>query len=208
MNSKQLHSLLLTTIGILIITLIGGAYITNLKLTKRADSLLALKARNMALSEQQLSLTKAKKDIKQYAGLKKITQSIVPEDKNQAAAVREIVAIAAANKISLAGFNFPASTLGNTTIATPGVAAPKANAQTGKLSQLTPVKNIPGVYNLLITVQGDTTKPVTYNKFVSFLDALEHNRRTAQVSAITIAPNADNRNLISFTLSLNEYIKP
>jgi hypothetical protein len=70
------------------------------------------------------------------------------------------------------------------------------------------VPNIPGVYQLQITVEGDSSKPVQYNSFLNFLTALEHNRRTAQVSTVSIAPSASNPNLLSFTLTLEEYIKP
>jgi hypothetical protein len=166
----------------------------------------------MALSQQQLSLKKAQKEIKQYANLQKITQSVVPEDKNQAAAVREIVNIAGANNIALAAITFPASTLGTAPGGGATTVAPTPSAlnnpKTTALSQLQPVKNIPGVYSLLITIQSDPEQPVPYAKFISFLDALEHNRRTAQVATISLQPKVENRNLLTFTLSVSEYIKP
>ncbi|PIZ63766.1 hypothetical protein COY17_00150, partial [Candidatus Saccharibacteria bacterium CG_4_10_14_0_2_um_filter_52_9] len=179
-----------------------------------ANKLTALKAKSVALDQQSESLTKAKKSITTYADLQKVTQQIVPEDKSQAAAVREIVNIAAANGISLGSITFPASTLGNTPTGTtastakPAAAAPATNSKTGALSQLQPVKDISGVYQLIITVQGDSNKPVPYNKFVNFLADLEHNRRTAQVSTINLTPETTNRNLVTFTLTINEYIKP
>jgi len=49
---------------------------------------------------------------------------------------------------------------------------------------------------------------VQYASFINFLSALEHNRRTAQISAITLQPSTNNPNLLAFTLTLNEYIKP
>ena len=138
--------------------------------------------------------------VKTYAELEKIAKSVVPQDKDQAEAVREIVNIAAANGVSLSTISFPASNLGSLNA--------QATTTTTSLSQLQPVKNIPGVYQLQISVVGDPNKPVAYDKFISFLAALERNRRTAQVSTISIQPNLANRNLLTFTLSLNEYIKP
>lgn len=217
MTSKRLHLVLLLSLAALCIGMLGGAYAINSALSTRATKLTNLKAKSQALTQQQASLVKAKQDVKKYADLNKIAQAIVPEDKNQAEAVREIVNIAGANNVSLAAITFPASTLGNTptggttpapAAATPSPAASSVKSKTSALSQLQPVKNIPGVYNLLITVQSDPDKPVQYNKFVNFLSELEHNRRTAQVNTITIEPDKDNRNLLSFTLTLNEYIKP
>ena len=207
MTSKRLRLLLIGLMGLLFIGLIAGTYEADMLLKSEASKLITLKAKTQALASEQQGLTKAKKDIKTYSALETIAKSVVPQDKDQAEAVREIVNIAAANGVSLATISFPASSLGSVipqaTSATVTTAKP-----TTSLSQLQPVKNISGVYQLQISVVGDPNKPVAYDKFISFLSALEHNRRTAQVSNISIQPNLSNRNLLTFTLSLNEYIKP
>ncbi len=218
MTSKRLYLILIATIGVLFIGLIAGAYGVNNLLGSQAAKLTGLKAKSLALNQEQLSLNRAKKDIQKYADLDKIAKSVVPEDKNQAEAVREIVNIAAGNNINLASITFPASTLGNGPVrsagspasATPAAPAPAAGgaSKTAGLSQLQPVKNIPGVYLLVITVTGDPHQPVKYSKFINFLSALEHNRRTAQVSTITLQPDTKNRDYLTFALTLNEYIKP
>ena len=217
--SQRLHHLLVAAIVLALAGLGAGAYGANSLLVSRSNKLMQLKAKDQALAQEQISLVEAKKEIKTYSDLQKITQAVVPEDKDQAEAVREIVNIAAANGVALSSITFPASTLGagiagaTTTSGAPAQATPaggsgSSSSKTGKLSQLTPVKNIPGVYNLLITVQSDSSKPVPYNSFVSFLSALEHNRRTAQLSTITLQPKTSDRNLLTFTLTLHEYIKP
>lgn len=215
MNSKRVYLLLIGCICLLTVGLIGGTYGANKLLVSHANTLNGLKAKSAALAKEQLSLNKARKDIKSYADLNTIAKSVVPEDKDQAEAVRQIVNIAATNGITLSNITFPASTLGGTatgaaTTTTPSAAsaAAAANSPKSKLSQLQPVKNIAGVYALPITVETDATAPVPYSKFIAFLSALEHNRRTAQVINIAIQPNKDNPNLLSFTLELNEYIKP
>lgn len=217
MTSKRLYLMLIGAIVVLFIGLIAGTYEIGGVLGHKADTLTGLKAQDQALGQEQVSLTKAKSDIKKYAGLHEIAQSVVPEDKDQAEAVREIVKIAGANKISLASITFPASTLGAGPLgagaATPAPASAATtplttNSKAAALSQLAPVKNIPGVYDLLITVTSDSNNPVPYSQFVSFLSDLEHNRRTAEVSTITITPKPENPNLLSFVLTLNEYIKP
>lgn len=213
MSSKKLYFALLGSIVVLFVALIAGTVETNKYLSKQASNLTALKAKSMALSQEQVSLVKAKKDIKQYTDLNKITRTIVPEDKSQAEAVREIVNIADANNITLATISFPSSTLGAAaakvgTSSAATVAPVISNPATDKLSQLKPVVGITGVYQLLINVDSDSNVPVSYNQFIGFLSDLEHNRRTAQVSTISIEPSKNNPAVLSFKLTLNEYIKP
>jgi hypothetical protein len=214
MTSKRLHLLLLSVIGLLLIALVGGAYLLNSALTKKGETLTNLKAQTMALQQEQDGLKKAKKQVAAYADLEKVTRAIVPEDKSQAEAVREIVKIAGANKITLSSITFPASTLGNSTAPKSSATAAKTatpvnqNSTANKLSQLQAVPNIPGVYLLEITLESDQRRPVTYNQFISFLDGLEKNRRTSQVSGITLQPDTKNRSLLNFTLTINGYIKP
>lgn len=211
MNSKRLYFALLGTLGIALIGIVGGTYAINKMLTTQASSLTGLKAQALADTEEQATLRKAKAEVEKYASLNKIAKAIVPQDKDQAEAVREIVNIAGQSGVSLASISFPASNLGTT--ATGAQAAPSTTKTTtpsasASLSQLQPVKNISGVYQLQITIQGDSNKPVSYSQFISFLQALEKNRRTAQVNTITLTPSASNRNLLTFTLTLYEYIKP
>jgi hypothetical protein len=216
MSAKRLYFSLVAAVCLLILVFPLGAYGINKLLSTRAANLTGLKAKSMALDQEQLGLAKAKEEVRKYGELQKTAQAVVPEDKDQAEAVQEIVNIAAANGVNLAAINFPASTLGSSgpTTATPSTSAGasttpvKINPSAGKLSQLLPVKNIPGVYVMQITVQGDSNRPVSYNSFINFLHALEHNRRTAQISSITLQPNQTNPGLISFTLTMNEYIKP
>lgn len=218
MTSKRLHLILIAALVLLFSSLLGGAYGINKVLSFQANKLTALKAKSLALDQEQLNLTKAKKDIKTYSGLNKIAEVVVPQDKNQAEAVREIVNIAVANGVSLSAINFPASTLGalppgstTGTGAKAGASSPAAastNSKTNSLSQLLPIKNIPGVYQLSITVNNDLNQPAQYEKFINFLSDLEHNRRTAQVETISLSPDPKNRDYLTFTLDLSEYIKP
>ncbi len=214
MSSKRLHLILIGTLVVLFAALIGGTYGVNKLLTTEAGTLTAAKAKSQALDQEQVTLEQAKKDVKRYASLNQIAQSVVPQDKSQAEAVRQIVNLAAANGVTLTAINFPASTLGTlpngspATGSSPTGSAPSGSSNSGRLSQLTPVKNIPGVYQLPITISNDASHPVAYNRFISFLGDLEHNRRTAQVQTISIEPAPQNNSLVIFSLTVNEYIKP
>jgi len=193
-------------IAVLFVGLIGGTFGVNSLLQSKSKKLVDLKLQSQVLTEQQTGLTKAKKDIKQYADLEKIAKTIVPQDKDQAEAVLEITKLAADSGISqLSSITFPASTLGGTlgTSTTPTKSSGASN-----LTQLTAVPGISGVYQLQITITQSSDHSVPYSQFTTFLSKLEQNRRTAQVSSITIQPDTKNPNAVAFTLIINEFIKP
>ncbi len=199
MTSRKLNLILIGALGLLGLALIGGAYGANSMLKAQAKDLLDQKTQSIVLAEEEKQLTKDKKDIASYSDLNSIAKSIVPQDKDQAEAVREIVNIAAASHIPhLNSVSFPASALGG---------AASSSTQSN-LTQLTPVKGIAGVYSLPITVQVTAASAVPYSTFITFLEHLEHNRRTSQVSNITVTPNTTNPSLVAFTLVIDEYIKP
>jgi hypothetical protein len=204
MDSKRLYYLLLTIIALLIVGLIGGSYGVNQMLQKQSKQLVSDRLQTAVLAQEQVELTRAKQDVKKYQDLATIAKSVVPQDKDQAQTVRELVNIASANGITLGSITFPSSTLGV------GAGSSSISPSSGKqqLSQLLPVKGISGVYNLQLIVQSDSSKPVAYSRFINFLSALEHNRRTALVNSVTIQPNDRDRNTLSITLILDEYIKP
>ncbi len=201
MNSKKTYFLLLATAGVLTLLLLGSAFMADMVLSTKTDSLSKLKAEDEALSDLQIALIRDKSDVKRYAELNQIAKAIVPQDKDQTQTVREIVNIARANGINkLTSVTFPASTL--------GTAGAAGAASTGGITQVTPVKGMSGVYALPITVANDQNDSVLYTKFIAFLAGLEQNRRTAQVTSITITPDPTNSSYISFSLTINEYIKP
>jgi hypothetical protein len=206
MSSKRLYYSMLALIGILIVGLIGGAYEADQLLQQQSDSLVQNRLQAAVLEQEQIDLARAKQDIKKYQDLAAIAKSVVPQDKDQAQTVREVVNIANSNGILLSSITFPSSTLGIGVGGKPASGTVSSSKQ--QLSQLTPVKGIAGVYDLQLTVQSDSNHPVEYSRFISFLSALEHNRRTALVSSITLQPNDKNRDTLSFTLILDEYIKP
>jgi cell division protein FtsL len=214
MTSKRFHLLLLGIISLLFVGLIAGAYEVNSLVSSESQKLSSLKAKDQALTQQQAGLKMAKKSLAQYSELQQIASAIVPEDKSQAETVRQLSNIASSNGIKLASITFPASTLGAVsagaaTASGSATAAPPApSAASTKTSQLTPVKTIPGVYQLPIVVTSDSQNTAPYPRFISFLTDLENNRRTAQVTNISIIPDQNNRGNVSFIITLNEYIKP
>lgn len=213
MNSKKLYYILIGVLVLCGVGLVFGAREANSLLETQSQKLVGLKASDQATTDQKSQLTQDKKDIANYSDLNSIAKSVVPQDKDQAEAVREIVNLASASGIpQLSSITFPPSTLG---AASPTSTSTSASTSTTKaaspkgITQVTPVKDIPGVYDLQITVaQASGKDEVSYNSFLTFLKKLEQNRRTAEVSSITVQPDAKNPNQVSFTLVIDEFIKP
>jgi len=213
MNSKKLFTALSALLVVLGVCLLGSVYLANTALGTKSDTLVDLKATKLAKQDQEKQLAQAKKDVQTYNQLNEIAKSVVPQDKDQAKTVSEITDLAAQSGIGrLSSISFPPSTLGALT-------APSSTSGTtctgstpvktpGGLTQVTPVKGMPGVYQLPITVTQADTNPVSYGSFITFLSKLEHNRRTAQISSISVQPSAKSPDRVSFTLVIKEYIKP
>ena len=201
MNSKKVHMILVGLLVLLGVGIFAGAYEANVLLTGKSKTLADLKTNEQATEQQKLKLKQDKKDIAKYTELNTIAKTVVPQDKDQAEAVREIVKLATDSGISkLSSIAFAPSTLG-------GPAGAQVKTSSG-ITQVTPVKGIPGVYDLQITVTQAPTDLVPYGNFTTFLSKLEQNRRTAQVSSINVQPDAKDQNKVSFTLVIDEFIKP
>lgn len=193
LSAKNLYFGMIGVCVLALAALLAGAYGVDKVLERKSEDVRAARLDGLVLEEEQRRLAKARADIEKYQSLAEIAKHIVPQDKDQAQTVREIVKIAAAHNISLGSITFPSSSLGG---------------KNADRSQLTPVKDIPDVYSLEITIQSAGGKSALYGDFLEFLKALEHNRRTALVKDITLRPEKDDPSKLQFTLKLVEYIKP
>lgn len=211
MTSKRLYFVLC---GLLVLLAgLGGAsiYLGNKQLVAKSAQLTSLKIDTRTLDDQQRSLLQAKKDITTYTELESIVKAIVPQEKDQARTVREIVKLAADSGISIGSITFPSSNLGQ---AAPKTAAPAEGEQAAAApkapptSQLKAVDGIPGLFQLEITIQSASSATVSYDQFITFLKKLEQNRRTAQVTNLNVQPSSRDRNQVSFSLAVNVYVKP
>ena len=198
MNSKKLYFGLVALLVLLGFGIFVAVNESSSMLENKSKALVALKSSAQATNDQKTQLTENKKDIAAYADLNTIAKSVVPQDKDQAEAVREIVALAGQSGIpQLSSIAFPPSTLGGTSVKVGG-----------GLTQVTAVKGIAGVYDLQITITQTNSDAVPYGSFIGFLTKLEQNRRTAQVSSINVQPDQTDPTLVAFTLIIDEFIKP
>lgn len=213
MNSKRTFFVMVGFCGLSIAALGASVFFGNQLLQKKSQQLTELKVETAVIDAQQMALSKAKQDIETYTSLNAIAKQIVPQDKDQARAVREIINIAQQSGVNITGITFPASNLGQVPAKTTPAEGEAAGADATTpapppISQVKPVEGITGVYQLELNVSTDATKPITYAQLIDFLSKLEQNRRTAQIINLTIQPSPANRNLLTLTLQLTIYIKP
>lgn len=215
MNSKKIYLIIITLIFLFLSATVASVFIGNKSLRKSSESLLELKLEKAVVDRQIEELTKAKKDIDKYTELENIANDIVPKDKDQAKAVREIASIASQNGIIIKNVSFPTSNLGvekkkdsksTGNSSTDSSSAKKESAP--PLSQVEAAEGLKGVYKLEVSIESDDQLPITYDNLKKFLSDLENNRRTAQVSSLNITPDEDNIGKLSFILTINIYIKP
>jgi len=205
MTSKKLAIILASAVGLVCLLILGGAYEINTLLQSRSQALSVLKSTSASLNDKQLQALRNKQDLKTYADLNTIAQSIVPQDKSSDVVVRQIINLAQASGIGSlkGGITLPSSTLGGTGTSSP--TADNPNSSTNSLTQLSKVPGLSGVYDLPITVQQND--PVRYSAFLTFLSKLQQNRRTASISSVNVQPSTAG-NTVTFSLTIDEYIKP
>lgn len=203
MNARKFFFVMLGAILLLIGLCGAGTYFANKLLSSQGDKLVEQKLEKAVLDKQSDALVQAKKDIAEYEELEKIAKSIVPQEKDQAVTVLEIIQLADESGVAISSIQFPESLLGE--VKQQGKATASTDPNT---TQLTPVKELKGVYVMEINVQSDQAKPISYAQLLDFLTRLESNRRTAQVTSLSITPSERNRNLVTFTLTLNSYVRP
>ncbi|MBP9852505.1 MAG: hypothetical protein QG629_298 [Patescibacteria group bacterium] len=201
MTPRKLYYILVAVLFLSGLGLLFVGHFANKILTSKATTLSRLKAEAENQNQLQVSLSRNKRELRKYDELNKIALAIVPQEKDQAATISEINRLASQSGIpKLSSITFPASSLG-------GASATTSTVSSNRLSQVTPVKGLSGVYLLPITVTLNSSDPVSYDQFISFLRKLEQNRRTAQVSSVTIQPNQSDPNKLSFTVIINKYVK-
>lgn len=212
MNSKKFFYIMLGIIGLLGVLLVATMVLGDKMLQKQGDKLTGLKLEDAVIENQQTALVQAKRDVEQYADLEKIAKQIVPQDKDQARATREIINLARDSGLSISSVSFPSSNLGQAApkpqTSEDNSSNPAPTTPSAPVTQVKPVDGITGVYQYDMVVISDTNNPATYNQFIDFLDKLEQNRRTAHVSQIVITPDSQNRSLLSFNLTITVYVKP
>ena len=94
LSAKQLYFALVAVCLLGFVALLAGAYGADALLQRKSATVREARLRNLVFEQEQQQLVKSKADIEKYRSLADIAQHIVPQDKDQAQTVREIVNIA------------------------------------------------------------------------------------------------------------------
>lgn len=213
MNPKKVYFVMIGLVALTSLLAVGGIVLGTSMLKSKAAELTELKIQEQLIEEQQTALIQANKDIEKYEELESIAKTVVPRDKDQARTVREIVSLAEQSRIKISSIAFPSSTLGIKAPAPPKTSndgeasSPTPKVVTPPISQVKPVEGIPGLYQLEVTLNVRDVA-ISYNQLIDFLSRLEQNRRTAQVTSITIDPVGLSRQNLEFDLVMNVFVKP
>ena len=209
MNSKNLRWLLLGLLGLSVVLFFAVSYLGLMVLGSESKHMVDLKVQSQTAESQLSDLQQAKKDVEQYSYFKQVASTVIPNDKDQAETILEINQIAEAAGIQLQSITFPASNLGISS----SQDATSSSSTSSAISQAKPVSGIAGLYSLQLTITPDTSntvpasKQVTYAKMIDFLNRIENNRHTAQITNFNILPASNNQSL-SFNLTINIFIRP
>ncbi len=226
MSPKRLYFIL---IGLLVVITVGSFALTweaSKWLATRSQSTVELKLDILKLQQQQKIGLKAASELETYKQDVKYIAEVLPKRKDQVDALSQLTKIADENNITFGSISFPSSELGNavakvaapvvdesakTTTASPTTPAP---APKPTATQTKPVDGLPGVSSIQISLgeiaQKSSNKSLTYDQLLSVLRSIEQNRRTMQMTNISITPKkstTDNSVLYQLTINLNIYIK-
>jgi len=212
MSSRRMRWLLI--IGLLVVSLIFIliCYTSFSMLGRQSQKLVEEKLKNHTAETQLAKLPEVKKQVDQYGFFNSVAKTVLPSDKDQAQAVLDIYQMANQSGFAIQDLTFPSSTLGSST-ATPSSGTSATTTPTKSvISQATPVPGISGLYSIPLTISPQigvgvpAEKRVTYAKMLDFLQHIEKNRRTAQITKVNVTPAANGD--FSFIITVNLFIKP
>lgn len=206
MNSKRLYISLLAGCVMLVLALLASVYLGTSFLQGKASELADAKVKREVVDVQELSLLQARTDIEEYSELEELASRIIPQEKDQARTVREIISLAEQSGITVSAISFPTSSLGTNQPKTAAEPEESSAPTAPAITQATPVPGLSGLFELELNVQ--VSESNSYGRFISFLERLEQNRRTSQVQSVSIVPDANDRNQLTFNVNLVVYIKP
>lgn len=218
-NAKQLSYILWLTLLIQIVGCFSLTIFANNWLTTKSEKLVTLKLDTIELEKKQEAGTNAAKELKYYETTRILLEKIVPKSKDQAKAIGEFLNIATEVGVSIDTITFPSSELGtkSTAPAKVSTSASAAATDTTAITQAKPVANIPGLLGIEVGLSQIKSKSInagggiSYKQLITFLEAVEKNRRTMQIKNLEVQPIKTPTGAISgyyLTLTINIFVKP
>lgn len=206
---KKIYYLMISLIFITILLIFSSIYLGRQLLLKSQSSLVEAKLYNYTQEKTEEIFRKNQKLLNENADIAQILSNIVPSEKDQARAVRELNAIAEANNLNVVSVSFPRSDLltpaKTTETKTDQSSNDKALDQSKSISQAKPIKGMNGVYSIELTteISSKDGQRIPTDQILSLLQNIENNRRNMRIGSINISSNGETINL-----KLMIFIKP
>ncbi len=217
LDSKKFRYVLLGVLLVCLTIFVATWFEGSSALHKKSQQMVDLKLKNQNADAELTNLQAAKKQVDKYSYFKEIAATVIPNDKDQGQALFDLSQMAAQSGILLQSVTFPTSNLGLKSLSIPSGTASTSTAPTAStstvISQAKPVSGIPGLYSIQLTLTPQTGQNIPpqlqdlYPKMLKFLSLIENNRRTAQITKVTIEP-VQSSDQLGFNFTVNIFIKP
>lgn len=228
MNAQKTYRLLVSAFIIGLASSFLLLYYASQWLNASGNELSSLRNEVASLDKQRNDLDNARRLLKDYEFERSLLPQVLPKDKDQARVIREINQIADLVDLNIASISFPSSTLGTQTLRAPTQAESSTPTSNGSatsadqapapksVSQATPVKDIPGVQSVEITLGAINSKKLPkdtgmrYDEMIDFIRLLERNQRTIQIRSLGIIQKSpiNGEPVFGLDIALSIFLKP
>ena len=191
MTAKKFFFVLIGMLVLALLAIFGAFYWGNNQLEAEASDISTLIADRDIQQEKIIRLQQAKQDTTELESIETLLDRLLPPTKEQEQLVADVIFTATAEAgipfSQVTSFSFSGSNEPN------------------DLSGTTASKDNPGVFEYPFTLQ---IEEITYDTLLQLLREIETNGRIVQVDNIQIAPDAQNPNILSVSLSTKAYVRP
>lgn len=202
-NAKKMYFILIAVLVLMGVAIMSMLYLSRDYMASSEKELVAAKLEIIKLNATEEVYTENINNLKKYGNMADILKQVVPSEKDQAKAVRELNQIMVENGFKINTIAFQSSQLNKktTVVKNPDPAVVAAPS----VSQAKPVKGLQGVMAMDVNVQitSHDESPVTTNQILGMLHQIENNRRNMRVSSINFNAGEE-----SVSIKLKLFIKP
>lgn len=223
MNAKRFFYVLIGIIGLLVVVCAGLVVGGNQLMAKTSQKLIEAKLNNSLADVKIGEYLKAKTYMNQNQDVRPIVDNMIPKNKDQDTATKELYKIADSAGVAITSIQYPSSNLGlkaaasasstATSDKTSGASTTPTTPAVAPLSQAKAADGLPGVQGIDVELRltaTDTKSPITYDSLIKFLKLVELNRRSMQIKKVFVQPDKPGNGLVKLSpqITITIFVKP
>ena len=204
MNTKKAYYLFLGVLVLMIVALGAILYFSRTFLLSNSNRLVAAKLELYKIDETESAYKKNQSLLESNVATAEALAAIVPSEKDQARAVRELTQIAGENGLTIKAVRFPGSDL-----VVKKTTGTTSTTNTPSVSQAKPVPGLNNVLGVAVEVElnhATPNTPISTDQVLGFLNQLENNRRNIRVTSINFGSAVDEGKTLKMDTLI--FIKP